>query len=925
MENVEVSAFFSKPKTNSDAIVSKDASSKKSPRKVVPAKSYEEISDDSGDDFEPELLEVPEAKTTRSTRSTNKKEHVVLSVEDDDDDISMAKQIPSKFKNDLDDLMDEDDDFEVLEATPVKPAKSSAKKPPAKSVSKVQAHPVKAAPKPVSKSATSVPPSGSASSRNGLTSDDVLKRIPDAILPDVDPSKKFNFHALKAAQASAPQSSGDVEIPTARENCLAGLTFVFTGILPRLPRDQAQDLVKKYGGKVTTAPSSKTSCVVLGGDAGPSKIQKIQKLGIKTIDEEGFLQLLRDMPADGGSGENAQKAVLKQKQEEQKIETAAKQMAKEISTKYKSVEGGETQQLWTTKYAPSELSHICGNKGQVEKLGRWLGNWKRNAKLGFKSPGADGSGIYRAVIISGPPGIGKTTTAHLVAKLQGFDVVESNASDTRSKNMLIEKVSGSIKNTSLNGYFGHPSSPNVESSKKNLCLVMDEVDGMSGGDRGGVGQMAALCRTTNVPIILICNERSLPKMRPFDKVAYDMQFRRPDASALRVRIMGIANKEGIRITPTVVDQLVSSSGSDMRQIINMLYTYSRTHKKMDFETSKEFGKAFEKTITLKTFDIASKLLSGGTFNPNSGISLDDKIRYYFDDHDFTPLMVQENYLNTHPASVEKGKFSTHLEAVVAAAEAISDGDLVDKKIHGSQPQWSLMPFHGVMSSVLPCSYIAGQGRGRYNFTSYLGQNSKTNKYNRLLQEIQSHARLKISGDRKEVRLQYLPLLGFKLINPLLTEQDAGIDEVITVMDEYFLTKEDWDVIMELGVGSLSYEPKAKGLPTAVKSAFTRTYNKESHPVPFMKSASMFSAKATSAAVPTEVPDLEETIGEETAAPEEDAAGDEDEDADLTKDKYIKVSKPKAPAKRGAKKSATTSGTKTKAKTTARGKGRASTK
>lgn len=43
---------------------------------------------------------------------------------------------------------------------------------------------------------------------------------------------------------------------------------------------------------------------------------------------------------------------------------------------------------------------------------------------------------------------------------------------------------------------------------------MDEVDGMSGGDRGGVGQMAALCRETCIPIILICNDRSLPKMRP---------------------------------------------------------------------------------------------------------------------------------------------------------------------------------------------------------------------------------------------------------------------------------------------------------------------------------------------------------------------------------------------------------------------------
>lgn len=45
-------------------------------------------------------------------------------------------------------------------------------------------------------------------------------------------------------------------------------------------------------------------------------------------------------------------------------------------------------------------------------------------------------GGYRAVIISGPPGIGKTTSAHLVAKLEGYDILEYNASDTRNEKLL---------------------------------------------------------------------------------------------------------------------------------------------------------------------------------------------------------------------------------------------------------------------------------------------------------------------------------------------------------------------------------------------------------------------------------------------------------------------------------------------------------
>lgn len=56
---------------------------------------------------------------------------------------------------------------------------------------------------------------------------------------------------------------------------------------------------------------------------------------------------------------------------------------------------------------------------------------------------------------------------------------------------------GVLDNTSLMGYFA-PDKENVDMAKKKLVLIMDEVDGMSAGDRGGVGQLAALCKKTSV-------------------------------------------------------------------------------------------------------------------------------------------------------------------------------------------------------------------------------------------------------------------------------------------------------------------------------------------------------------------------------------------------------------------------------------------
>ena len=93
-------------------------------------------------------------------------------------------------------------------------------------------------------------------------------------------------------------------------------------------------------------------------------------------------------------------------------------------------------QLWTSRYAPQSLKEICGNKAGVDKLLQWLNDWSGSLACGFKKPGKNAMNTYRAVLITGSPGIGKTTSAHLCAKLAGFTPVELNASDARSKKLV---------------------------------------------------------------------------------------------------------------------------------------------------------------------------------------------------------------------------------------------------------------------------------------------------------------------------------------------------------------------------------------------------------------------------------------------------------------------------------------------------------
>jgi replication factor C subunit 1 len=565
--------------------------------------------------------------------------------------------------------------------------------------------------------------------------------------PPRDEKKKFTYGGGNTSVV--PAGAGTKVIPEGAENCLAGLAFVFTGVLDTLGREEGQNLVKRYGGKVTTGPSSKTSYVVLGNEAGPKKLETIAKLKLKTINEDGLFELIKRLPANGGDSLAAEKHAEKKAKEEKKIEEAAAEMEKkdmavaEAAAKAKSslTSAGAAKsasqasnsakpidgRLWTDKYAPDSMQAVIGNKGLVEKLQSWLRSWHKNAHYDFKRAGADGSGIYRAAMLHGPPGIGKTTAAHLIAKLEGYDIVESNASDTRSKRMVEDGLRGVLDTTSLLGFFA-ADGQKVQAGKKKLVLIMDEVDGMSAGDRGGVGALAAVAKKTNIPMILICNERRLPKMKPFDHVTLDLPFRRPTVEQIRARIMTICFREGLKIQVPVLNALVEGTHADIRQIINMISTAKLDHQAMDFDGGQRMSKAWEKNVILKPWDIVSKILRPQMFAASSTATLNDKIELYFNDHELSHLMLQESYLKTQPARATnysgKERSLKLLEIADNAAHSISNGDLVDRMIHGTQQQWSLMPAHAIFSFVDPASQVYGNFNERVSFPSWLGQNSK---------------------------------------------------------------------------------------------------------------------------------------------------------------------------------------------------------
>ncbi|XP_047498187.1 replication factor C subunit 1-like [Penaeus chinensis] len=702
--------------------------------------------------------------------------------------------------------------------------------------------------------------------------------------PQTEEKKKNSKAAyLKFLQRSGPSNPGSKEIPQGEPDCLQGLVFVLSGVYESLDREEASELIKRHGGKVTTSVSRNTSYLVIGNEAGESKIKKAEQLGTKRLDEDGLLDLIRTRPGKGSNEKTSKEETpskLKAFAKESKGSTLEKSLVSSpvsknpasksaasasktpspgrplsqntpksqascspsstssspktqpLSSQELSGKSGETL-MWVDKYKPASLKNIIGQqseKSNVKKLLFWLQNWHKkqsgDKKLQRPSPWAkdDNGAFFKAALLSGPPGVGKTTTAHMVCKEAGFDFIELNASDARSKRTLDEVVSELLSNKTLAGF---TKSKGQSSTSAKHALVMDEVDGMSGNeDRGGVQELITLIKKSKIPIITMCNDRNHPKIRSLANHCFDLRFYKPRIEQIRGPMMSICFREGIQIKPDALDQIIIGSNQDIRQILHHLSMWSANEKNLQVDDMKREAQKAKKDMKMGPWDVCKKVFSEAD---HKTMSLYDKSDLFFHDYSIAPLFVQENYPKAAP-HVARGNRRTTLEQLAKTASSLADGDLVEKAIR-SKNAWSLLPTQAMFSSVLPGEYMSGHLAGQIEFPRWLGNNSRRNKFDRIMQELQMHMRLKVSGTKLDVGMDYCGPLRNTVINPLIHHGQDGVQDAVKVMTTYDLLREDLESLLELSQWPGSKDPMSR-VDSKVKAAFTRLYNKESQPSPY---------------------------------------------------------------------------------------------
>ncbi len=212
---------------------------------------------------------------------------------------------------------------------------------------------------------------------------------------------------------------------------------------------------------------------------------------------------------------------------------------------------------WTEKYRPQTLSQVIGHNKAVEELRQWAQSWQ------------NGVPKDRAVVVYGRAGIGKTTVAHALGHDMGWEVIELNASDQRTAD-IIEKVVGSASQMST-----------LEGAGKKRLVIMDEADNIHGtADRGGEKAIVELIKKTNQPIILIANEL-YDMSAGLRGACRPIQFNSVLSRSMIPALKKIAEAEEITCGLGVIEKLAENAGGDLRSAINDLQAAAQGKKKLE--------------------------------------------------------------------------------------------------------------------------------------------------------------------------------------------------------------------------------------------------------------------------------------------------------------------------------------------------------
>jgi len=200
---------------------------------------------------------------------------------------------------------------------------------------------------------------------------------------------------------------------------------------------------------------------------------------------------------------------------------------------------------WIEKYRARSFSDIKGQNEAIIELKNFI----------FSFPSSK-----KAILLHGPAGVGKTSLAYIVKKEFGLEIFELNASDLRNSEQLNAKLRPALEHQSL--------------FNKSKVILVDEVDGLSSSEHGGISELNSLIENAKFPIIITANDIWDQKFSELRSKCKLISLKEVDYKAISLILQEIARKENLHIDNQILISIAVRSKGDVRAAINDLQTLS---------------------------------------------------------------------------------------------------------------------------------------------------------------------------------------------------------------------------------------------------------------------------------------------------------------------------------------------------------------
>lgn len=196
------------------------------------------------------------------------------------------------------------------------------------------------------------------------------------------------------------------------------------------------------------------------------------------------------------------------------------------------------------KYRPKKFTDFSGQEEAIVEIKKFLKEFPKK----------------RALMLHGSAGTGKTSLAIAAAKENSLEILELNSSDLRNKASLEETLK--------------PASEQQSLFKKGKIILMDEVDGVTGTDIGGIPELVRVITTTRYPIIMTCNDAWQSKLSPVRSKSKVVEMKALQPPEILKILTLVCEKEGITKDIGILRQITLKSQGDVRAALNDLQSYS---------------------------------------------------------------------------------------------------------------------------------------------------------------------------------------------------------------------------------------------------------------------------------------------------------------------------------------------------------------